>query len=43
MRQKEMATCSSSYLNLTPLELAKIEQEIREKETQKKLEKFLKS
>ncbi|XP_050298670.1 uncharacterized protein LOC126737713 isoform X2 [Anthonomus grandis grandis] len=41
MKKQELETCSSSYITLTPLELAKIEQEIKEKETQKKLEKFL--
>ncbi|KAF7286495.1 hypothetical protein GWI33_005132 [Rhynchophorus ferrugineus] len=41
LRKREMESCSSEQLNLSPLELAKIEQEIREKEIQKKLEKFL--
>ncbi|XP_060523157.1 uncharacterized protein LOC132700061 isoform X2 [Cylas formicarius] len=36
-----MLSSSSDYLYLSSLELAKIRQEIREKETQKKLEKFL--
>lgn len=40
--KKELDSGSAEYIKMTPLDLAKIQQEIKEKETQKKLEKFLK-
>lgn len=40
--RQEMLTDFTEYVKMTPLELAKIRQEIKEKETQKKLERFLK-
>lgn len=42
INKEELVSMSSEYVKMTPLELAKIQQEIKEKETQKKLERFLK-
>lgn len=42
INKQELVSMSMEYVKMTPLELAKIQQEIKEKETQKKLEKFLK-
>ncbi|KAJ8933993.1 hypothetical protein NQ314_013628 [Rhamnusium bicolor] len=42
LKKKEIEHDKFEVVNLNPMDLAKIEQEIKEKETQKKLEKFLK-
>lgn len=39
--KQELDLGSKEYIKMTPLDLAKIKQEIKEKETQKKIEKFL--
>lgn len=41
INRHEIVAASTEYVKMTPLELARIQQEIKEKETQKKLEKFL--
>lgn len=41
LNKQDLVSVSSEYVKMTPLELAKIQQEIKEKETKKKLEKFL--
>lgn len=39
--KQELDIGSTEYIKMTPFDLAKIQQEIKERETKKKLEKFL--
>lgn len=41
INKREVTQSSQEYVKMSPLELARIQQEIKEKETNKKLEKFL--
>lgn len=43
INKPDIVVVSTDYVKMTPLELAKIQQEIKEKETQKKLENFLRT